>query len=77
MMIIIYSYDDHHMLGAQTLVFKSIYILRFSATPKKSKYVPHQQQMEYGAFFQVEVIKTSFEAFNRRRLIIVISIINR
>jgi len=26
--------------------------LRFSATPKKSKYVPHQQQMEYGAFFQ-------------------------
>ena len=27
------------------------YFARFS-TPKKSKYVPHQQQMEYGAFFQ-------------------------
>ena len=28
-----------------------LYFARFS-TPKKSKYVPHQQQMEYGAFFQ-------------------------
>ena len=34
---------------------KTFIFFRFSATPKKSKYVPHQQQMEYGAFFQVGV----------------------
>ena len=37
----------------KTFIFKNQTIPRFSATPKKSKYVPHQQQMEYGAFFQV------------------------
>ena len=44
--------EPTHRFGCQGKLNQNFSFFRFS-TPKKSKYVPHQQQMEYGAFFQV------------------------